>query len=60
MIAATIFEVLLFALIILGFIFEHKLVEWEDKLFSAIKKKFNERKALSRREKLTVISNEYR
>lgn len=60
MIAQTIFEIFLVVLIILGIIFEPQLVEWEEKVFAAIKKKFNDRKALSRREKFTVISSEYR
>lgn len=60
MIARSIFEFIMVALIIVGLIFEPKLAAWEQKLFASIKKKFNERKALSRREKFTVISNEYR
>lgn len=60
MIAQTIFEIFLVALIIVGLIFEPQIAEWEQKLFTSIKKKFKERKALSRREKFVVITNEHR
>jgi len=46
------FEVIVAVLIILGFIFEDKLVDFEDHLFSAIK-----RKVFARRSKATIIQH---
>lgn len=60
MIIQSIFEIILVALVILGIVFEARIAEWEQKIFAAIKRKFNDRKALSRREKFVVISHEYR
>lgn len=44
------FEVVVAVLIILGFIFEDKLVDFEERLFSSIK-----RKIFARRKKATII-----
>lgn len=60
MIIQSIIEFLMVVLAIIGLIYEPEIAKWEQKLFASIKKKFNERRALSRREKFVLISNDYR
>lgn len=60
MYAQSIFNFILIGFVILGFKYEEQIAKWERKVFASIKKKFIDRKALSRREKFVVISNEHR
>lgn len=58
MVVQTIIEIILAALVICGFIFETKIAEWEEKVFSSIKKKFKDYRAELKRKKFVVIESE--
>lgn len=60
MIVQSVFEIIFVVLIILGFVFEPRIAEWEQKVFSSIQRKFNNCKARAHRKKFVVISHEYR
>lgn len=55
MVLRIIFESIMVALLICGIIFEPYLVEWEEKMFSKIKKKFKNHKAKTKRKSFVVI-----
>lgn len=55
MILRTVFEMVMIALIICGFIFEPKLAAWEQKMFARIKTKIQNNKAAAKRKEFVVI-----
>lgn len=56
-IVQTVFEFFLIGLIILGIIFEPKLVAWERKTFSKIRKWYHNQKAAAKRKHFVVLTN---